>query len=343
MSGELSREPEQHRSVIYKDDSLSSTVKNWILLDGNRLVVTGLIGLSVFVVLYGLWEAGIISFQNSSAITRLSSGLIAGEFSLLTIVLAINQLILSQEMGPAGKILERLDGMMEFRHRFERVADVDVTPPEPVEMLNALAHSTMSEVDRLESTTTGIENSNLKNLISSYCTLTKESIANIQKILDESKPGAFSALSGAISENYGWQAHLAREIQAKYGDHLSEESLDSLESIIELMKVFSIARTHFKTIYIRRELGSASRYFLLIGIPGVLSAYVLSAIYGGSTGVLISKSLVSPVAIVLITISTLPIALLASYILRTATVARRTANIGPMVLQKEPKLESIDE
>jgi hypothetical protein len=318
-------------------------LKNWILLDGNRLVITGLIGLSVFVVLYGLWEAGIISFQSSAATTRLSSGLIAGEFSLLTIVLSHQSVNPLQEIGPAGKIQERLDGMMEFKHRFEQVADMGVTPPEPVEMLNALASSTISEVDRLESTTTGIEDSNLKDLILSYCTLTKESITNLQNILDESKPGAFSALSGAISENYGWQAHLPREIQAKYGEHLSEESLDALKSIIELMKVFSIARTHFKTRYIRRELGSASRYFLRIGIPGVLSAYVLNAIYRGNTGILISKSLVSPVAITLITVSILPIALLASYILRIATVARRTANIGMMVLQKEPKLESIDE
>lgn len=323
-----------------EEDSPFAVGKNWVLLNGNRTVITVLIGISIFIVLCGLWLGGIIAFENSSAVTRLSTGIVAGEFSLLTIVLSINQLILSQETGPAGQIQERLDGMIDFRHRYERATGVDVTPAEPVEMMDTLTKSTLDEIDRLDAANEGTGDSALENHISTYCTLTKRNITDLHESLSCSEPGAFNALSNAIAKNYGWQAHIARKLRAEGGDRLSGESHDALTSIINLMEVFSIARTHFKTIYIRRELGGVSREFLIVGIPGVLSGFVLNSIYGGLTGALIPVPLLSPVAIVLITIGCLPIALLASYILRTATVARRTANIGPMALEKKPRIES---
>lgn len=333
----LAQELERFRSRVYDGDSSLSAVSDWVLLDGNRLIVGGIIGLSVFVDLFVLQRAGVISFRNASGITRLSTGIVAGEFSLLTIVLSINQLILSQETGTTGEIRERLDGMMAFRRRFERTVGVDTTPSEPVEMLRALTEATLETVDRLDAAGSREPDAAVADPIATYCAATGENLDRLRDALSDSSPGAFNALSAAIIGNYGWQAHLARRILQERGASLSAESRDALESIVELMEVFSVARAHFKTIYVRRELGSASRYFLVIGIPGLLCGVVLNTIYGANT--VIPDSALPTAAMLLITVSCLPAALLASYILRTATVARRTANIGPMALQKGARTE----
>ncbi|MBV0925883.1 hypothetical protein KTS45_16905 [Halomicroarcula limicola] len=338
MSDKLRQELEQFQSRVYRDDSILSRVRDWVFFNGDRALLAGLIGLATFLSLSVVHVVGLISFDYSAGMTRLSTGIVAGEFSLLTIALSINQLIISQETGPAGQIQQRLDGMMDFRQRFERATEVDTTPSEPVEMLSVLADSTLDEIARLNTAKSEITEPELRDLIEEYCDTTDQNIENLKR--DLSGSGPFNALSGAITDNYGWHAHLARMILAEYGDSLSDEASDSLESITELMKVFSIARAHFKTLYTRRELGKASRLILAVGIPGLLSGVVLNTIYGSNGVTTVPDPLLPLTAILLITIASLPIAFLASYILRTATVARRTANIGPMVLDKESLTET---
>lgn len=342
MTDELSQELEQFRNRVRSDETTVSEIREWLFFKGNRTLIAALGGLSVFVLLFALQSTGSISFRYSSGMTRLSTGIVAGEFSLLTIVLSINQLIISQETGPADKIQQRMDGMMGFRERFERAVGVGTTPSEPVEMLHVLADSTLSEIRNLESTTSEITERELRSVIAEYCELTESNIQKLEQKLTESDTGAFNALSSSITDNYGWHAHLARRIQNEYGDSLSEEAHESLDAMIELMKVFSISRAHFKTIYTRRELGRASRLILAVGVPGLLSGVILNTMYGPSGATAIPESLVPPVAVLLITIACLPVCLLASYILRTATVARRTANIGPMALNKDSRIDTKD-
>ncbi|MBX0297459.1 hypothetical protein [Haloarcula nitratireducens] len=313
-------------------------MRDWVFFSGNRALVASLIGLATFLSLYAAHIVGVISFDYSAGMTRLSTGIVAGEFSLLTIALSINQLIISQETGPAGQIQQRLDGMMDFRQRFERATEIDTTPSEPVEMLSVLADSTLNEVDRLNTAKSEITNSELRGLIEEYCDTTDQNIKYLDQNLSGSGP--FNALSATITDNYGWHAHIARMIRGEYEDALPDDASDSLESIIELMKVFSIARAHFKTLYTRRELGEASRLILAVGIPGLLSGVVLNTIYGSNGATTVPDPLLPITAVLLITIASLPIAFLASYILRTATIARRTANIGPMVLEKESLTEA---
>ncbi|GAA0238973.1 hypothetical protein GCM10009000_063200 [Halobacterium noricense] len=106
--------------------------------------------------------------------------------------------------------------------------------------------------------------------------------------------------------------------------------------MIELLQLFNIAQEHFKTIYLQRELTRFSQLTIYCGIPAVLAAVLIAVLYGDIGGATITVMCLSYVASFLATLVFVPLILLAAYILRTATLTRRTAATGPILPQRDP-------
>lgn len=90
------------RSIAKQTKSRNRFVE-WILIDGDRLFLTLCGSMLIFTFLLLLYYENVIEFTNANSITRMASGMIAGTFSLVTVVVSVNQLILSQEFSPAGQ------------------------------------------------------------------------------------------------------------------------------------------------------------------------------------------------------------------------------------------------
>lgn len=116
---------------------------------------------------------------------------------------------------------------------------------------------------------------------------------------------------------------------------LSETAIQAFVEVIEILELFSTAQEHFKTIYLQRELTRFSQLTINCGIPAVLAAVLISVIYGDIGGATISSTYLPYVTSLLATIVLVPLVLLDSYILRTATLTRRFAVIGPILPQKD--------
>lgn len=112
---------------------------DWILVEGNRIVITVGSSAIIFVLLLIFSRLGVIAFTNEDSITRMASGMIAGTLSLVTLVVSVNQLILSQEFSQAGDFRDRLEGVIQFRQDVEDVASVPAAPAEPSRLLKMLA------------------------------------------------------------------------------------------------------------------------------------------------------------------------------------------------------------
>ena len=312
----------------------------WVKVDGDRLLLTVGISVAIFVLLLALHAVGVVAFTNDDSMTRMASGMIAGTFSLVTLVVSVNQLILSQEFSPAGEHRDRFSGVMEFRRDFEDRTGASTAPIRPARMIEVLAEAIS---DRARSLADSVEHSadeEFKERVTRYTNRVEESTEWVDERLDQSDGDPFDALTVVVEYDDGRQIHAARRLRND-APELTDETAAKFDELIDTIGLFSTAQEHFKTVYLQRELTMFSQLTLYFGIPAVLSSVLIALLYGDIGGATISFRYLPYVTSVLVTLGLVPLVLLGAFILRTATVTRRTATVGPMLLQQEPDGEPL--
>ncbi|ELZ15223.1 hypothetical protein C477_18595 [Haloterrigena salina JCM 13891] len=313
-----------------------SGFREWFVVEGDRVAVAVLLSGVVLALLVVLRWLRIIAFTNPNSVTRVASGMIAGTFSLVTLVVSVNQLILSQEFSAAGKARDRLEGIIDFRRDVATTAMVPASPATPTRVLELLTESIRHDAADLAN---AVENSDdeIREPITRYTNAVQERTGRVDEVLEEGEFGSFTAISAAINYDEAWHLHVATHLRGEYGDELSPTASERLDELIDSLKLFGVAREQFKTTYLQRELTRFSQLTIYCGVPSILSAILIGLLYADFTGPSVSAAVLPSVTIGLIVVGLTPLALLVSYILRTATVTRRSASVGPMVPQKDPK------
>ncbi|WP_306056190.1 hypothetical protein [Natronococcus wangiae] len=333
---------ESHGTEIGQRTNSLTRLWEWVLVDGNRVLIATLLSVAVFVLFLFLNEVGIIAFVNDDSTTRLAGGMIAGTFSLVTLVVSINQLILSREFAAAGEARDQLEGVMEFRRDVEGEATVPAAPASPTGLLELLVETIHYRAHALAETVADNEGGEFAELVAKYANTVGESTGRVEDTLERTRFGTFTALSAAIGYDDAWQVYAARHLRGSRRDSLSDETLAAFDELIDALQLFNVAREHFKTTYLQRELTQFSQLTIYAGVPAIISAMLIGFIYADFGGPNISVALLPYVVSALVAVVVSPLALLAAYILRTATVARRTASVGPMLPQKDPEAGPFD-
>ncbi len=330
--GEVSGQLESFGTGMGRESKAS--VVEWLLADGNRLTVAALITAAVFGLLLLFGEIGVIAFENDDSVTRLAGGMIAGSFSLVTLVVSINQLILSREFAAADEFRDRLSGVMEFRRDVEELGEVPASPAEPGTLFDLIVTATGDRAARLEEAADR-ETGDRREAIVQYASSVRESTEMAREELEGADFGSFRVLSTAIDYDDAWQIYAGRHVANSYRGELHGETVKAFDDLLEALRQMNVARSHFKTTYLQREVTRFSQLTILCGVPAVFGAVVLGLTYADVTGPTIHPGYLPFTTSALIALVFAPLALLASYILRTATVARRTASIGPMIPQMD--------
>lgn len=309
----------------------------WVKIDGDRLLLTFGVSALIFAALLVLHSLDVVEFKNANSITRMASGMIAGSFSLVTLVVSVNQLILSQEFTPAGKHRDQFAGVMEFRRDIEDRSDVSTAPVKPTRMVEVIAEAIVRQAGELADAVADHPDEDFRRRVTQYTEHLAEKTERFDERLGPSEVEAFDALSVAVEYNDGWQISAVRSLQND-APELSEEMSREFDELIDRLRLFGTAQEHFKTVYLQRELTRFSQLTIYCGVPAVLSAVLIILLYGDIGGATINVAYLPYVTSFLASLVFVPLALLSTYILRTATVTRRTATTGPMLLE-EPDRE----
>lgn len=315
---------------------LSTRVREWVLIEGDRLFITISLTLATFVLFFTLNELGVVSFVNEGSVTRVASGLIAGTFSLVTLVVSINQLILSQEFASAGEVRSELEGVVEFRRDLQERTDVPASPAAPTRILEVLVEAVHQRAADLGTAIDGHGDSALEERVARYVASVQTSAERLDETLEQTSFGTFNAVSALIEYDNDRQVYLARRLRGQYASDLSEEQRAAFDDLTETLRLFDVAQEHFKTTYLQRELTRFSQLTIYSGVPAILAAITIGLLYADIGGASVAVRSLPLLVSALIAIVVSPLALLVSYILRTATVTRRTASVGPMLPQKDP-------
>ncbi len=311
-----------------------SRLKLWVLLEMDRVRLTGLLTLVVFSTLVVLGVVDPTPFPDEEAIVALFEALVTAVITGVTVVVTINQLVLSQELGSVGDQQERMEGALAFREDVESALGESASPGDPGRFLAALLAELDQQARHLTNAST--PDTQHQRAIESLVDELHESVESVETRLEHAEFGSFEVISAALDFEYSWMLQEARRLRKEYADATSEADQAALESISELLQLYGVSREHVKTLYFQWELINLSRAVLYAAVPALLVSaamilYVDTLVSTG--GVILGVNTLVWVTSAATAVAVLPFALLLAYVLRITTVAKRTLAIGPFVLR----------
>ncbi|QSW99558.1 hypothetical protein [Haloterrigena alkaliphila] len=338
------------------DDPLSSDtlrgrtgenrIAHWLLLDVDRWLLAGILSVATFATFVGLGAIALPfreAVENGTPIDTAFQALIAAILTGVTLVVSINQLVLSQELGRLGDQYTWMDEAMTYRSDAEELFG-RVGPPDPAQFLQELVKTSSDRAEALREAVADTDDDALREraerLVENVCRNSDE----IRSQLETSQFGEFGVLRSGLNYNYSWKIYAVRRLRDEHGETLDEEQLAAFDGLIDSLTMFGPALEHFKSLYFQWELVHLTRSILYAGLPGVIAAtatvlYLDPELVPGATlGVDNIVWVVSASG----TIALLPFFLLAVYVLRIATVSKRTGSLGPFILRRAERTEAID-
>jgi hypothetical protein len=103
----------------------------WVLIDGNRLLIAGALLGGILALLLALLAANLFPRAPGEPLYLLISAFLGGNLTLITVVIAINQLVFSHELGSPGDLERRTRKAVEYRDQVQEVMDRAVSPVMP--------------------------------------------------------------------------------------------------------------------------------------------------------------------------------------------------------------------
>lgn len=300
-------------------------VSDWILLHGNRYVVAGcLLALSSAIVVLPILDD--VLFQTEMPVYYLSTGLIAGNITLITVVVAITQLILSRELESPGELQEEIEQTADY---WRTTIDQPVAPTVPSNFLQQLIrqthrHTSVLDDDHFEST-----DHQLQTAVDHLTTDLLAHCEAVDEYLEQTNGRLFTVITPVLGSTYADYIYDVERIRASYSDPDHKQRNAVFNILLTDLRKIDIARQYFTTIAVTEELALLSRVLLYVGIPAVAAPIALLievTSYSGSSLPVLKLFIITLVTTV---VGLLPLALLSSFVLRIATIAQQITPITP--------------
>jgi len=331
---------------LLRERADQSRWKLWLLLEADRWLVTAVL---LAVVFASFLAVGYLSptaenaIRTSDSVDTLFQGFLTATITGVTLVLTLNQLVLSQELGAVKDQRERMEGAMSFREDVADAIEAPVSPSRPAQLLRALVQVAGERAAEIEDAVAESDD----DLRAAVTDLTDSLVENADRVavgLDDARFGEFDVISSALNFNYSWKVFAARRIRETYGDALGEDASATLDRLIEVLELFGPAREHFKTLYFQRELIDLSRRILVASLPALIVSGVMIAFFNDtaySATVFGVETLVLVIAVAA-TVSVFPFLVLLAYVMRIATVTKHTLSIGPFILRETDDVAEVE-
>lgn len=318
-----------------------SRVTEWVLLTGDRVFVAAVVLFAILVFVAGLLWLDVVAVVDGGALTRSFSALVGGNLTLITIVISVNQLVVSREFGTPAELQDRIEEMMAYRHEAEDTADVPVSPVTPYDFLNFLFRATRKHALTLQEVTAEAEAAEaetgdrpLRSDVGEFVETILDQTALATESSAESPTEALPALLTILEMDFTGDLYEARRLGEIYGDSLPADATVALAELIQLFEYIGVLRQYLETLYLQRELALFSRRLFYVGIPAVAVSFLTNWLYGYQQGMVVDGLALQVVVTLAAVIAFAPLSFFFAYILRVATITRRTAALMPFKAQE---------
>lgn len=315
-------------------------LKQWFLIEGNRFTVSGVVLLGVFIALLVaslVWPIEMTQLvAEGNATQRLFNALLGGTILLVSIVVSINSIVLSQDLTSIGTERERVQSAVDFRNTVEELAGIETSPMDPAAFLQAMVELLVDAADDVEAAVED-EDEEFRQWTADFLHGVRLHVAQVSDRV-RGDYDQIDVLLAGLSYDYASDAETARWLAASREDELSEAQRESFERIAETLTQFSIAHEYFKSLIYMRGFAKLSKTMLYVSLPVIVfTSYVMLALSSGAypsfaVGRLSSLTLLIVFAY---SVALTPYVVLATFVLRSASIAVRSLATGPFVM--DPK------
>lgn len=249
----------------------------------------------------------------------------------MTIVLAVNPLILSPDLGLVSKQRQRLSDVIDIRSEVEDIAGDTGTPEEPSAFLGIIVDGVRREIDRLGDAVSGSDDEALRDDIQSYVAETKEDTRTVNEALGKTRFGRIGFIGAAMHYDAARDISTARRLKNEHEDALSDAQQMAFVDAIDALNRYTTAKEYFRTLYIREEFVRFSRAMLYVAIPSLAVAHYATGVIGPS--VLVESTLGVRDLLwfesAAFAVSILPEIVIVSYVARLVTLSETSLFANP--------------
>jgi hypothetical protein len=314
-------------------------VRQWLLLNGSRWIIAGGLVTSVFAVALIAGFTDVVGIAEPGFVTTLFGGILSGLFSFVPIVVAVNQLTISELFGTPTRLRTRIESVQDFRGTVEeRLPDVAVSPTSPGAFLAVTTRVLSRQAESLRKAGSESSDTALRERIDEYVDEVIKQTEQLKSHTDGDNEPLIEVLLPIMDDGYAAKMNAARRIQSEWPDTLTARADGLLDDLREMYVTMSIIRQYYKAVYLQQELARLSRLIVYSGLASFLvSAFLILTFADGAPpgghgpGMLVLVSIALAVAFS-------PFAVLFSFVLRIATIAKRTASPGAFT----PRGETLD-
>jgi len=338
-------------SDTMRERAAASSRKLRVLMGVNRwllaLAIAGFVFSTVVVVGSVHPTESIRMLRTGDPVETLFQAFVGAIITGVTLVLTLNQLVLSQELGAVGDQRERMEGAMSFRRDAEGVLSSAAAPPEPSAFLRSLVDASAERADALVDAVADADASDeFADAVDSFARDVAGNANAVGDALEGEQFGTFDVIFAALDYNYSWKLYAARRLRNEYAEECTEGVDAAFDDLVAVLELFGPAREHFKTLYFQWELVDLSRAILYAAIPALATSVSFIVFFEPEAAFLAAETLGVSHALVLVaagsTVATFPFAVLLSYVVRIATVTKRTLSIGPFILRETDRSTDLD-
>ncbi|ELY69535.1 hypothetical protein [Natrinema versiforme] len=308
--------------------------KQWLLLDGDRFVIAAGVAAAFGITYVAFSIAGVAPIADTQPLFYAFSGLISGNFTLITVVVSINQLLLSQELQSPGELESEIEDTVDYREEVEAVSNRPA-PAEPSGFLRLVVESARRDAQRLGGAAVDGLSADAREEIDEIVTDLTGEFDRIDGLVAESDAGIFNTLSTMLETNFAHEIQRLEEFRRARGDESAADTDEAIDDLLNRLRELDIARQYFKSVYLQVELSRLSRSLFYAGIPAVGTAIAALFVMTVPSGPPFGRTVRAVVFPIVVAVGVFPLAVLFSYILRTATVTERTAAITPFTTPEQ--------
>lgn len=248
---------------------------------------------------------------------RLLVPLLSGVFLLVSIVVSLNALSISQERTPMGSQRREHRDVARFREDVEALVGEPVSLAEPARLLRLLAGAVVRELQALDRL---VGDGSAAPEVTEYLAATAASTAAMVERLDATT-GVRGAVLATVHYGYGEQTAGLRRLRAEHGDTLPAAADETVDRLLEALELFATAQGYLRRRYFRTAFARLSTRLVAVSLAAIL--LLLFVIL--HTGTTLTRHLW---VTVVQTVALAPFAVLAAHVLRTAAVVRHTRPHG---------------
>lgn len=306
----------------------------WLLLTGDRLLVSALQFVALLGVFTVVMVSGIAPLREETPVLFLLFALIAANFTLIAIVTSLSQLVLGRRLESPGEIRAKMNDTMAYRRDVGETIDQTIMPVKPDAFFLILFETARSDLAVLGELTSQGRTSRTRQELEDLVGGLDDQTDYVVRLLEHPSSEMKHALFASLNTKYGNYVHRAWYLQTEYADEFTDRLIEPLSRLTETLEHIVVASRMFETVFIESEVSELSRFLLYVGLPVQIAAVVVMLLYTAPELVpLVPSSVLNVLVPGTLTAGFAPFLVLNSYIVRLTVVARRTADNFPFSSQ----------